>query len=355
MSFRSALVLLAAFIGSGAAQAEFRDPLTTPALRTEKLTEVPMTAVVSAGGGRLVAAGWRGVIAVSEDAGGTWKQGSVPVREDMTGLAFTSPKHGWAVGNEGVLLETVDGGMSWIKRLDGNDTARLMVEKYSRLAEQNPADTNIAAALREAQGYQAQAPARPLLDIAFQNEQVGYIVGTFNMIFRTLDGGKTWEPLFEKTDNPNGYNIYCVRVVGDEVYLLGELGLALRLDRSKDRFVKMALPYDGTLFGLAATASTVVAGGLRGNAFVGDAAGKTWSKADFGTKTPATFGGAAVQADGTIVMVTLAGEMYASRDGGRQFRPVHVKAPMKYSAVASIDLQRVVVVGLRGIRIESIQ
>ena len=66
-----------------------------------------------------MAAGWRGLIALSDDEGRSWRQAEVPVREDLTALSFPTPAHGWAVGNEGVLLETTDGGAHWAKRLDG--------------------------------------------------------------------------------------------------------------------------------------------------------------------------------------------------------------------------------------------
>jgi len=349
------LLPLVLLVVCGASQAEFKDPLDTPALQTDRLTSAPMTAVVNAGGGHLVAAGWRGVIAVSDDAGRTWKQASVPVREDLTALAFPAPKHGWAVGNEGVLLESTDGGYTWVKRLDGNSAARLMVGKYQKLIEQNPSVSKIEAALKEANNYLDQAPARPFLDIAFENEQIGYIVGTFGMVFRTVDGGRNWEPLIEKTDNPLGYNIYAVKIFGGDVYLVGELGLALRLDRTKDQFVKMPLPYEGTLFALAANSSSAIAAGLRGNAFVSRDAGKTWQPIAFGGPQPATFSAAATLDNNTVALVSSSGQLLVSRDGGKEFKLVEVKSPMRYAGIADAGRDSVVLVGLQGIRMETIQ
>jgi photosystem II stability/assembly factor-like uncharacterized protein len=334
------------------AEAEFKDPLATPAVRTERLTQAPMTAIVRAGASRLVAAGWRGVIVVSDDEGKSWKQASVPVREDLTALSFPTATHGWAAGNEGVLLETTDGGLHWSKRLDGRDAARLMVEKYTDLAAKSPDDKVLAAALKESTGYLAQAPARPFLDIAFENEQSGFVAGTYGMLFRTTDAGKTWEPWLDRTDNPNGYNIYSVRIVDGEVFLAGELGLVLRLDRAQQRFVKVTTPYEGSFFTLTGKAPALIAAGLRGNALRSVDAGKSWQKVDFTASFPTTFSGAALTPDGNVVLVTLSGQMFVSEDGGQRFRAVLPKAPMRYSGVAAAGRNAVVVVGMQGIRTE---
>lgn len=346
----TALILACAPVAS---PAEFKDPLTTPAMRTERLTQAPMTAITSAGPSRLVAAGWRGVIAVSDDDGKTWTQAAVPVREDLIALAFPTPMHGWAAGNEGLLLETTDGGLNWTKRMDGDSAAKLMLDKYKALAEQSPDNKLIAAALKEAEGYLAQAPSRPFLDIAFENEQTGYVAGTYGMLFRTTDAGKTWEPWLDRTDNPNGYNIYVIRIAGGEVYLAGELGLALRLDRAQQRFVKLSTPYEGSYFALTGKAPSLIAAGLRGNALRSDDEGKSWQKVEFSAGVPSTFSGATTMPDGSIVLVTLSGQMFVSTDEGRHFRAVPAKSPMRYSGVAPLAGNALATAGLQGIRIES--
>ena len=58
----------------------------------------------------------------------------------------------------------------------------------------------------------------------------GYVVGAYNLIFHTTDGGKTWEPWVERTQNERFYHLYGIRGSSDGVYMVGELGLALRLD-----------------------------------------------------------------------------------------------------------------------------
>jgi photosystem II stability/assembly factor-like uncharacterized protein len=344
-------VLLAAH--AAFAQAAFKDPLSTPALPTTRLADAPMTAVVRTGAGRLVAGGWRGLIALSDDDGKTWRQAEVPVREDLTALSFPTPTHGWAVGNEGVLLETTDAGAHWAKRLDGNVAARLMVDTYTAAAAAHPDDAALAGALKEARSYQAQAPSRPLLDVAFEDERVGYVAGTYGMLFRTVDAGRTWTPWLERADNPDGYNIYAIHVAGGQVFLAGELGLALKLDRAQERFVKLAPGYEGSFFALAGESPALIAAGLRGNALRSADDGRSWQKVDFHAAAPTTFSGAALMPDGAVVLVTLSGQLFLSADHGRSFTAVATRSPMRYSAVAPAGAHRVVVVGSQGIRIES--
>jgi UDP-N-acetylmuramyl tripeptide synthase len=47
-----------------------------------------------------------------------------------------------------------------------------------------------------------------------------------------------------------------VRGIGVDVYIVGEQGLALKLDRAAGRFRALELPYKGTLFGLTGTTAS---------------------------------------------------------------------------------------------------
>jgi photosystem II stability/assembly factor-like uncharacterized protein len=322
-------------------------------MRTDRLSQAPLTAVVSAGPDRVVAAGWRGVIAVSDDGSKSWKQADVPVREDITALAFPTPLHGWAAGNEGVLLETTDGGLTWTKRLDGNSAARLMLEKYKLLVSTSPEDKAAVAALKEAEAYLAQAPSRPFLDIAFEDEKTGYVAGTYGIVFRTVDGGKSWEPWFDRVDNPNGYNIYAIKIINGDVYLAGELGLALRLDRAQQRFVKLNTPYEGSFFALTGKPEFLIAAGLRGNALRSEDGGRNWQRVEFSGAVPSTISSATVMQDGSIALVTLSGQVFVSTDDGRRFQAVKTKTPMRYSSVAPLPGNALAIVGPQGVRVES--
>ena len=55
----------------------------------------------------------------SNDGGATWQQSKVPVSSDLTAVYFVNDRKGWAVGHDGVILATSDGGAPWTLQLDG--------------------------------------------------------------------------------------------------------------------------------------------------------------------------------------------------------------------------------------------
>lgn len=349
---RVLLRVLATGLAAGAARpslAQFKEPLKTPAMQAPRAASAPMTAMARVGRGpRVVAVGWRGVVIVSDDRGATWRQAAVPVRADLTAVTFLDEKSGWAVGNDGVVLRTGDGGLTWTLVLDGFRVAALMVEKYERLAAERPDDAAVGAALRDAKGYAAQAPARPFLDVFFEDPRSGYVVGNFNLILRTQDGGSTWDPQSLETDNPDGLNLYVGRRFADRVLLAGELGLLRLRAVGEQRFQAVRSPYEGTLFAAAGTPGAWVLAGLRGHAIRSTDAGRSWAPIDFATP-PTTFVDAATLDAHSLVLLT--GDMlYLSRDDGATFRPVPLRVSMRCSAVLPLGAGTVLVAGLQGVR-----
>ncbi len=112
-----------------------------------------------------------------------------------------------------------------------------------------PASESAKALLAEAQRYKEQGADKPFLDVWFADPRNGYVVGAYNLIFRTADGGKTWEPWFDRTDNPKFFNLYSIRHAAGDVYIAGEAGLVLKLDTTAQRFKALAVPYKGSFFG----------------------------------------------------------------------------------------------------------
>ncbi len=163
-------------------------------------------------------------------------------------------------------------------------------------------------------------------------------VGAYNLIFRTGDGGKTWEPWFDRTDNPKFFNLYAIRPAGGELFIAGEGGLVLKLDSAAQRFRALTIPYNGSFFGVADAAPAVVVFGLRGNVYRSEDRGATWTKVDAGL--PATIVGATRTADGATLLADVGGRVAASADGGRTFGKVTLTPSMPLTGIADVGARQ---------------
>ena len=326
---------------------EFADVLETPALRSELAAGSMVTGLARAGE-RLVAVGQRGHILYSDDAGQHWQQAQVPVSCDLLAVHFPTPQLGWAVGHDGVVLHSSDGGETWRRQLDGRQVGPIMLEYYQRQLDSHPDDAGLQARVGDAQRMVEEGADKPFLDVWFENERVGYIVGAFNLIFRTDDGGLRWTPLLEHTDNPGALNLYAVRPVGDELFIVGEQGLVMKLDRASGRFKALSTPYNGSFFGVTGKPGVALVYGLRGNVFRSTDDGASWSRIDLGL--PLSITASSVTADGRILLVSQAGHVLVSSDDGASFQlqPNTTLAPVAAAQVASGG--SLVLAGTRGLR-----
>ncbi|RZI39936.1 glycosyl hydrolase [Herbaspirillum sp. HC18] len=348
---KSMLAALAMAIPMTASAAAFQDVLTAPATESALAARTLFNGVASAGK-RMVAVGQRGHIVYSDDAGKTWRQAKVPVSSDLVAVAFPSPQTGWAVGHDGVVLHTADGGATWAKQLDGIGAGKLMASFYADLAAKGALGSpDVAAVLAdEAKRIAGQGAENPFLDVWFADDNTGYIVGAFNLIFRTTDGGKNWEPWFDRTDNPKRLHLYAIREVGGGLYISGEQGLVLKLDETANRFKALETGYHGTYFGITGGDAAVVAFGLRGNVYRSADGGKQWQKIETGLQEGIV--GASSCGGSRLVLISQSGRMLASDDTGEHFRPVKLKQPGPASAVLCAPGDLAVIAGMRGVQVQ---
>lgn len=332
---------------SFSAQADFKSVLATPALASHLASLRPLTAVVSADS-RIVAVGQRGHIIYSDDAGTSWLQAKVPVQSDLTAVFFSSAKHGWAVGHEGVILATLDGGETWVLQMDGGQSLRLIRDHYGPSAsEGNPA---AKALLDDLASNQTKGTDKPFLDIWFANDSEGFVVGAFGLVLHTLDGGRSWEPWIDRTDNPKRFHLYSVKGDGKQIYLAGEQGILLRLNTTRSRFESIQSPYKGSLFGLLPTRSGLIVFGMRGSAYLIGPDGVTWKKLETGSVGGLT--GATVLGEGSFALVSTAGELLVASQAGNAFRKLSPTRIMAFASVARVPgSQDLVLVGGAGVEV----
>jgi photosystem II stability/assembly factor-like uncharacterized protein len=347
---RRALMALALVLPAVAC-AGFADVLDTPASMSPLASHGLLNGVALAGK-RVVAVGQRGQVVYSDDAGASWRQAAVPVASDLVAVCFPTPQQGWAVGHDGVVLHSSDGGASWVRQLDGRRVGELMMEQLHARAAADPSGSGADAAVSrdEVERIAAQGAENPFLDVWFADEHNGYIVGAFNLIFHTTDGGQSWVSWFDRTDNPDRLHLYAVRGIGSDVYITGEQGLLLKLDRQSDRFRALQTPYKGTYFGVVGTGDAIVVYGLRGNAYRSSDAGAHWLAVDTGIQEGIT-GGTVFGAQG-LALVSQAGSLLVSHDSGEHFTVYRQAKPVPSSAVAVVG-DVVVTAGALGVKTQA--
>lgn len=250
---------------------------------------------VAHAGDALVAVGDRGDVIRSTDQGRNWTQIIVPTRAMLTGVSFPDPEHGWAVGHDGVILATADGGKTWTRQDDGKD----LETSY--------------------------------LDVFFRDAQRGFAVGAYGKFMATTDGGKTWMPEKPSEDEVH-YNRLTAQADG-YLYLAGEAGLLMVSRDNGKTWLKSDVPYDGSFFGaLPLETGRVILFGLRGHILRSEDHGGTWDE-DRNPVEVLIMGGARL-VSGVIVLAGQGGNFFVSRDGGEKF--THWKPSELGTSVAAV-------------------
>lgn len=296
---------------------QFTDPVSTPARSSALAPRAPVFAL-SRAGQRWVAAGARGHILCSDDAGAHWQQKPVPVSVDLVALSFADAQNGWAVGHGGVVLHSNDGGNTWAVQ-------------------------------------RSKARDEPFLGAYFWSARSGVIVGTFGRLLRTNDGGKTWDDAKANYENPDELHLNAVAGNGEMLYVVGEQGKvwSLNLSASDNVLKSVPTPYAGTLFGVLVTSnSTVLAYGMRGSLYRSVDAGKSWAQVASGTQAGIT--SATRLDDGRVVLTDQGGGLAVSRDDGQSFARVRVQSPTPFFSVAPGAAGSVILGGALGLNIQTL-
>jgi photosystem II stability/assembly factor-like uncharacterized protein len=351
-----------------------KDAIDLLLMPAEKSVKAPFSLLmdIAKAGDRLVAVGERGHILYSDLDGKDWLQAEVPVSVTLTAVDFATDRMGWAVGHDGVVLHTEDGGQTWRKQLDGKKINSLVLSQLKQLVEAKNEKLNNAgpemgedqkAALEkelEDLGYflgdaeQAfqEGPTRPLMDLCFKNEREGIVIGAFGIILKTIDGGESWKPILDRMDNPDGFHYYALARSGEDLFIAGESGILFRSEDFGENWKRLHSGYDGSYFGIIGSpeGGFVTAFGLRGNISCSYDRGETWVPAPNASK--ASLSGGAFLADGSFCLAGVDGVLIRSTDKGKTFAPLPVKFP---GSISLIEAKHgiLAVTGLRGVtRIE---
>jgi photosystem II stability/assembly factor-like uncharacterized protein len=323
---RPVLALLLTFGCTLAFAAPLNDRLQRAAQTTTLALQSPLTDVQPAGE-RQVMVGASGHILVRE-ADGQVQQARVPVDLLLTAVQFIDGQNGWAVGHDGVVLHSNDGGRSWIKQLDGNainplllKAAEAEVARAEQAADGAPDDERLATALDnarfaldDAQAATASGPARPLLGLWFRNASEGWVVGAYGALLKTTDGGAHWQ-VVNGPDNPDRLHLNSVLGLCDGSLLLaGEGGRLYRSGDGGAHWDATQQPTAASLYSLAELSDgQVLAAGFGGTLLASNDHGISWTLRELPVK--ASLYGIRPLSSGAVVLAGQGGMLLYSQDG----------------------------------------
>ncbi|MDO9453316.1 MAG: YCF48-related protein [Stagnimonas sp.] len=279
--------------------AQTAEPKPLPALVSPKATQGLLLGLAAAGTSR-IAVGGNGVILRAVD-GKDFKQVASPVDSTLTGLAFADASDGWAVGHDGAILHSADGGATWAL-----------------------------------QNWQPEQNA-PLFAVLPLSAQEIITVGAFGTIKTSADGGKTWVDVDAPTITGEKNHLNAIARLHDgRMAVVGERGL-VGLSSDGREWQRIALPYEGSLFGVLPLGERGAAVfGMRGNVYVSDAPETgQWTKVETGT-TSSLFAGALLGED--IILVGADGAILRISGSQRKTSVINVKGMNRDQVFAAIQM-----------------
>lgn len=249
-------------------------------------------------GKRVVAVGDYGMVIVSDD-GKAFRQAKVPSRSPLTGVFFLDAKLGWAVGHDGTVLNSIDGGDTW------------QVQREKRGQDQ------------------------VLMSVWFENAEHGLAIGQFGLAVETLDGGKSWQERSLVEGEAGERHLMQLVAAGNGLLLVAaEAGTILRSEDAGKTWQAIQTDNKGSFWtGAALADGSLLMAGMRGHVYRSEDRGVNWKEIPSGTQQ--SFTGIVQRPDDSVHVVGLAGASLLSQDGGKSFKSLPRPDRMAMTSVVS--------------------
>jgi photosystem II stability/assembly factor-like uncharacterized protein len=162
-------------------------------------------------GGRAWAVGKNGLILHTNDGGRNWEKQTSGTARALSAVSFADHRVGFVVGSGGIILSTQDGGLSWKKmRSSGtgnyllgvqalDETKACAVGAFGTFLSTSDEGTTWVKCNFSWEKLIPQiieelfAGLEPNLNaVYFVTKEVGWIVGEFGLVMHTRDGGRNW-------------------------------------------------------------------------------------------------------------------------------------------------------------------
>ncbi len=176
----------------------------------------------------------RAYIIHTDDGGDTWSEQVSPESDQLQDVHFMDENTGFALGVESI-IKTVNGGMEWTVVTLDSDSVNLMLTDFDFTGLTAYAVGDNGTLLKSLDGgdHWEALPMLPsyafYLAVDFVNPDTGIVAGgkgTGHFAMRTVDGGHTWDSLsIETSEGTSDGSFLDVSFVEEStVYMAGRLG-----------------------------------------------------------------------------------------------------------------------------------
>lgn len=242
--------------------------------------------VASPAKGVLWAVGSDGKVWHSDDSATSWRLQTAATPETLQDIAAWDAQRAVAVGNQGVVLRTIDGGATWAPVLAPLSTIANKLMRVRAFSDGEAWAVGEAGAVLHTRDYGANwHRAAPEEDAAWNDvHRVGsriILVGEFGRIRVSRDSGTSWADAVSPVRSSLMSVSFRDATTGMAV---GLDGVVLKTDDAGDSWVRLTNPDHNHLFDVIWDGGNWVAAGNKGVLVTADGEAKTW-KASLISKT----------------------------------------------------------------------
>lgn len=286
---------------------------------------------------------------------------------ELHAVQFIDEHEGWAVGDQGTIWHTIDGGKSWERQSTGVRATLTGIEMRDyrigwitarESIPYNPGSTGQILWTRDGGGKWVIASRQSLSGleaVRFVDENKGWVVGQTTDqhptgVFHTADGARSWEPI--RAGRFPGWLTEC-RLPNQDLLIGGHRGTIARVSADKLTVVQTDWPSASAVRAIKTLGNRIWAVGDQCTVFYSDDQGKSWIRPELPIPKDAApvwdFRALSAAGDHLWVVGRPGSVVLHSWDKGTTWKVQRTGQPLPLNSVHFVDSRRGWAVGSLGL------
>ncbi len=244
----------------------------------------------------------------------------------------------WAVGNQGNIFRSFDGGATWSSQQQGSSALRSVFTLATDVWVVG--DNGVVLRSSNAGGdwvVTSAGTSENLRSVFFISPAKGWIAGSNGIILSSTNGGTVWAPQSSTTTNRLNSLSFIDELTG---YAAGESGTLLKTINGGQSWTSTGGGWTGDLTSVAAKGQTVYVTATDGRSYISVNGGFTWSSLNFMTDSKSDVVDVFVQSESRAFFTGGGGYIRETLDGGKTFRWATHPLNARISKIFFFDGQR---------------